>query len=324
MNLRFWERKPDEEQEETQTVERFDDVLDDDEQDPALDEGEADEEEEVSEETASYTERIVEKREAALLAKVRASLQEQGLDWTGEGAAIRDVNTFAAKFGFANQQQEQPRQAAPPAETADPYAALGERPDPLYDEDGARAWDRAYRAAIKAEAMAEVQPRLQQLEGMLAQTQVENATDRAQRLLRELGHLSLADHPDFGQVFGEALIQSKQPMETWADPAVLTGIAGWVIPRLKPVERQERPRDEAGRYASEDAARRSLSQVSAPRESGRAAASPAAGMDATTRALAQSQGYTPEEWLHYKNLGSERTEAEHDDWVRRRTRSGRR
>ncbi len=320
-----WPWTPRDEPQGEDVSENYRDETDDEQQDfLELGEGEGDEEEpELDEAQRAYVERQAQAREAALLEKVRTSLQAQGLDYTGDGAAIRDVNTFANKFGFGGQQQEQPRQPVAPAAAADPYEALGERPDPLYDEEGARKWDREYRAAIKAEAMAEMAPQLQQLQGMLAQTQVASATDRVKALFEKQGFGAVVEHPDFAGEFGQAILQ--QPMETWDDPAVLAGIAGWVIPRLKPVERQpQRPRDDAGRYTADEANQRSLRQVSAPRESGRPAAGPAQGMDATTRALAASQGMTPEEWLHYKELGPERSEAEHDDWVRRRTRSARR
>ncbi len=103
-----WQASPDEEQEET-AVERFDDVLDDDEQDPEQGDEAGEEEPELDDAQRAYVERLTGEREAQVRQEVRERLQAQGLDLTPDGAAIRDVNTFASKFGFGGQQQEQPR-----------------------------------------------------------------------------------------------------------------------------------------------------------------------------------------------------------------------
>jgi hypothetical protein len=299
-------------------VERFDDIVEDD---PELegDDESAGDEEEVSEEARAYAERIAGEREAALLAKVRQNLQAQGLDYTGDGAAIRDLNAFAARF-VGQPAETQPERKPDVAATPDPYEALGERPDPSYEPEAARDWDRRYRAAIKAEALAEMAPQIQRMQATIAQTQVATATERVQRLLEDNGLGLLAEHPDFAAEFGQALLQ--QPMETWSEPGVLTGIAGWVIPRLKKLEgqRREQPRGDDGRFEA-DANQRSLRQVAAPRESGRPAGNPAANMDTVTRQMAARMGISPEEWAHLKE--TENLE-QHQEWERRRARSGRR
>ena len=273
-----------------------DEEIIDDEQLPGDDA--EDNEPEFTPEQQAYLERRTQERETAIRAEVRERLQAQGLDYGDGGAAIRDLNTFAARFGFAAGQPEAQQQQQAPTVPTDPFDALGERPDPTYDEDGARDWDRRYRAAIKAEAMAELQPQIQQMQRDIARSHVAAATAHAKQVLTESGFGVVADHPDFETEFSDALI--RQPMETWGQPEVLTGVAGFIIPKLKPIQRQQaRPRDGDGKFLA-DANRGTLSQIAPPRETGRAPAGDGTQMDAEERRLAAVMGVTPDEYVFYK------------------------
>jgi hypothetical protein len=266
---------------------------------------EQEEELELDAETAALVERKAAEREKAVEAKYREALKAQGLDLAGDRVAIRDMNQFATEFGFGQPPAQQPQQAPAPKEEApaDPFAAIGPRPDPSYDAEGFDRWQAARDQVLiqqaqqrAAEAMA---PQFQQLQSMFAQTQVDRATDRAKEILRSSGLGALADHPRFDEAFGQAILE--QPVERWGQAEILTATAGWVLPKLgpAPAAAAQRPRDERGQYTAQDAARQSLAQVSASRDSGRPAAPPAA-LDPEERRLAASMGMTDAEWRHHK------------------------
>lgn len=280
-----WSRQVDEENEDVS--ERFDDVLDDDEQDG---DGDGDEQEpELDEAQRAYVERQIEAGKVAAQAAADAALEAERARHRAE------LVEFARTSGVPAQPQQQQQQQQ---ETSDPYAALGERPDPSYEPDEAREWDRRYRAVLTAETVAAVQaqmqPVFQQLHQRQATSTVDDAVARTRAVLEEEG-INWGEIEGFDEAMRKTLL--SQDMASWDDPTLLASYAMFTKRGLKPGKVETRPRGDDGRYAASDAQRRSLQQVAAPRDAGRAAGEQPS--DAEERALAEMAGMTVREWRAY-------------------------
>jgi hypothetical protein len=283
-----WPWTPKGEEQGDEDVERFDDVLDDDEQDDA---GDGEEQEPELDETAqAYLERRLEERAAADAKAHREALEAVEARHRAELVELARTSGVPAQRPTTNDE--------PPV---DPYAALGERPDPSYEPDEAREWDRKYRAVLTAETVAAVQaqmqPAFQQLSQRQATSAVDDAVARTRAVLDEEG-ANWGDIAGFDAAMRETLL--KQDMSVWDQPEFLFAAAASVKRSLKAgkVEtRQDRSRGDDGRYAANDAQRRSLQQVAAPRDAGRSAGEQPS--DAEERALAEMAGMTVREWRAY-------------------------
>jgi len=278
-----WPWQRDETQGEPE-LERFDDVLDDDERDPAGDEGEGgeeDEEPELDDAQRAYLEREAQKRVAAAQAAADAALEAERARHRAELVEFARTSSTTAQ---PTQQQQ---------ETVDPYAALGERPDPSYEPDEAREWDRKYRAVMKAELLAEMQPQFQALQQRQATSAVDVAVARTRAVLEEEGLGGWADIEGFEAGIRETLL--RQDMSVWDQPEFLLAAAGSVKRSLKAGRVETRPADRSREdaRARAEAQNRGLDQFSIPRDVGRAAPDTS---DPTERRMAEISGMTVAEW----------------------------
>ena len=277
-----WSRQADETQGDD--VDRFDDVLDDDERDPADGEGEDEEDEapEFDDAQRAYLEREAEKRVAAAQATAGEALEAERARHRAELVELARTSGTAA----------QPRQPQQPA-AVDPFEALGERPDPSYEADEAREWDKRYREAMKLSVLQELQPHFQALQQRQATSAVDVAVARTRAVLEEEG-LNWAEVDGFEPAVRDLLL--TQDMSTWDQPEFLLAVAGSVKRKLKAGKIEPRTPDRArerdGRARAE-AQRGALDQIGMPRDIGRAAPDTS---DPTERRKAEMSGMTLAEW----------------------------
>lgn len=217
----------------------------------------ADLEPEVAERVrAALTERETQARD-----QVRQSLQQYGLDLTEDGSpAIRDPRQVSGWLGLPESPRGSPAPPpptpaqgapAPPPAVAEPDDAA--IPDPVMDPAGFRRWQQAEVARATQPLVAE----LQQIYQQHHQTAIEIAMAKVPAAIQAHAprFADLLNHPGFDAAFRQALA-GIDPQQ-WKDPVNLARVAGMLAIDLDAqggAAREERPRDEAGRFTAGRAA----------------------------------------------------------------------
>ncbi len=294
-------------------LEALEDPEDPDDPEDAIEMDEEEEElpEELQERLAAERERLRNEYEAEFSQhkanygrRFGTALQELrglGFDVAEDGkVVVRDPQAAA----LLSQLQSAPEEL--PVEDEEP-------PDPAYDPRGYADWQMRQVHRETAAMVGPLRQELERLRGHTRQQALPVAEADAREYLAEMGFAGITDHPEFSQVFEQAL--QSLPVEQWNNPLAVRTAAFTLIPTLQAASGGGRSARRTPRQMTADAYRASLGQVGPGRGGVRAASQ---GYPADVLEAARASGMTPDEYMAYSDPDTARQFVE-----RKRKRGGR-